>query len=109
MKILHEMSIDIDDNFVFDENGQKVSKRVENVVGNGEIACYEQYLFFPKCFQKTCTTDTKKEKLLWEKVKDILTLVLQNFQHSILKITELSSMTEVGVTSKFRKILENKD
>ena len=29
-----------DDNFKFDENGSKVSKRVENTVGKGEIACF---------------------------------------------------------------------
>ena len=24
-------------------------------MGKGEIACYEQFLFFPQCFQKTCS------------------------------------------------------
>ena len=33
-------------------------KRVENTVGKGEIARYEQFLLFPQCFQKTCTADT---------------------------------------------------
>ena len=33
-------------------------KRVENTVGKGEIACYEQFLLFPQCFQKTYTADT---------------------------------------------------
>ena len=47
-----------DDNSKFDENGKKLSKRVENTVGKGEIAHYEQYLLFPQCFQKTCTADT---------------------------------------------------
>ena len=47
-----------DDNFKFDENGRKFSKREENTVGNGEIARYEQFLLFPQCFQKTCTADT---------------------------------------------------
>ena len=40
-----------DDNFKFDENGRKLSKRVENTVGKGEIARYEQFLLFPQCFQ----------------------------------------------------------
>ena len=31
-----------DDNSKFDENGKKLSKRVENTVGKGEIAHYEQ-------------------------------------------------------------------
>ena len=43
-----------DDNFKFDENGRKLSKRVENTVGKGEIARYKQFLLFPLCFQKTC-------------------------------------------------------
>ena len=48
-----------DDNFKFDENGRKLSKLVENTVGKGEIAHYEQFFLFPQCFlQKTCTRDT---------------------------------------------------
>ena len=47
-----------DDNSKFDESGRKFSKPVENTVGKGEIACYEQFLFFPQCFLKTCTADT---------------------------------------------------
>ena len=47
-----------DDNFQFDESDRKFSKRVENTVGKGEIAHYEQFLLFPQCFQKTCTADT---------------------------------------------------
>ena len=47
-----------DDNFEFDEYGRKFFKRVENTVGKGEIARYEQFLLFPQCFQRTCTEDT---------------------------------------------------
>ena len=39
-----------DDNFKFDANGRKFSKRVENTVGKGEIAHYEKFLLFPPCF-----------------------------------------------------------
>ena len=46
-----------DDNFQIDRNDRKFSKWVENTVGKGEIACYEQFLLFPQCFQKTCTAD----------------------------------------------------
>ena len=41
-----------DYNFKFDENGRKLSKRVENTVGKGEIAHCKQFLLFPQCFQK---------------------------------------------------------
>ena len=37
-----------DDNFRFDENGRKFSKWVENTMGKGEIARYEQFLLFPQ-------------------------------------------------------------
>ena len=40
-----------DDNFKFDENGKKFSKRVENIVGKEAISHFSQ------CFQKTCTAD----------------------------------------------------
>ena len=60
-----------DDNFKFDENGRKFSKQVENTVGKGGIARYEQFLLFPQCFQKTCTADTLKPGLVWERVKVI--------------------------------------
>ena len=47
----------VDDKFYFDENDRKLSKQVENTVGKGEIAPYEQFLLFPQCFQKTCTAN----------------------------------------------------
>ena len=48
---------------------EKFSKGVENTAGKGEIACYEQFLLFPQCFQKTCTADTLNPGLAWERVK----------------------------------------
>ena len=39
-----------DDNFNFVENSRKLFKQVENTVGKGEIAPYEQFLDFPQCF-----------------------------------------------------------
>ena len=58
-----------DDNFKFDENGRKLSKQVENTVGKGEIARYEQFLLFPRCFQKTCFPEASKGVIVWEWVK----------------------------------------
>ena len=51
-----------DDNFKFDENGRKFSKGIENTVGKGEIAHYEQFLLFPQCFQKTYVLQTRKNQ-----------------------------------------------
>ena len=42
---------------IFDENGKKYSKRVENNVEKGEIAHYE-FLFFPTDFSKDLNADT---------------------------------------------------
>ena len=36
-----------DNNFKFDENGRMFFKWVENTVGKGEIARYDQFLLFP--------------------------------------------------------------
>ena len=54
-------------NFKLDENGRKFSRQVENTVGKGEIARYEQFLLFPQCFLKTCTADTYKPGLVLER------------------------------------------
>ena len=40
-------------------------------MGKGEKN-YEQFLLFPQCFQKTCTADTQKPGLVWERVKKYL-------------------------------------
>ena len=55
-----------DDKFKFDENDRKLSKRVENTVGKGEIARYEQFLLFPQCFQKACFPGASKGVIVWE-------------------------------------------
>ena len=55
-----------DDNFKFDEDNRKFSKRVENTVGKGEIARYEQFLLFPQCFQKACVPGASKGVVVWE-------------------------------------------
>ena len=64
-----------DDNFKFDENGRKLSKRVENTVGKGEIACYEQFRLFPLCFQKACFLGASKGVIVWEWVKRLRSLL----------------------------------
>ena len=58
-----------DNNFKFDKNGRKLSKWVENTVGKGEIAHYEQFLLFPQCFQKACCPGVSKGVIVWEWVK----------------------------------------
>ena len=54
-----------DDNFKFDKNSKKSSRWVENTMGKGEIAGYEQFLLFPPCFQKACFLGASKGVIVW--------------------------------------------
>ena len=45
---------------------------LENTVGKGEIARYEQFLPFPPCFQKACFPGASKGVIVWEWIKQIL-------------------------------------
>ena len=58
-----------EDNFEFDVNSRKFSNLVENTVGKGEIARYEQFLLFPQCLQKACFPGATKGVIVWEWVK----------------------------------------
>ena len=40
--------------------GIHFSDEVENILGNGEIAGYEQFLLFPQCFQKLSAVDASE-------------------------------------------------
>ena len=62
-----------DDNFKFDKNSRKLFKQVENIVGKGEIARYEQFLLFPQCFQKAYFPGVSKGVIVWKWVKVIST------------------------------------
>ena len=44
-------------NFVFD--------MVENIVGKGENAGYQHFLFFPQCFQKAWFSELLKTQIEW--------------------------------------------
>ena len=43
-------------------------KGLKTLWGKEKFACYEQFLLFPQCFQKTCTADTLKQGLVWERI-----------------------------------------
>ena len=68
--------------FKFHKNGGKLSRQVENTVGKREIARYEQFLLFPRCFHKTCTVDTLKPGLVWERFNAAMKNVDQ-CQHAV--------------------------
>ena len=55
-----------DDNVKFEENGRKSFKPVENTVGKGEIARYEQFLLFPQYVLQACFPGASKGVIEWE-------------------------------------------
>ena len=61
----------------FDENGRKLSKQVENTVGKGEIAHYEQFFQFSTMFSKVLYYRHVKTGLVWERVNKNKSSVLQ--------------------------------
>ena len=65
----YELKDFADDNFKCDENGRRLARLVENTVGKGEIARYEQFLLFLQCFQKACFPGASKGVIVWEWVK----------------------------------------
>ena len=81
-----------DDNFKFGENGRKLFKQVENTVGKGEIARYEQLLLFPQCFQKACFPGASKGVIVWEWVNNIKFIKAKSFNGEQF----LNSEAEVG-------------
>ena len=83
-----------DDNFKFDENGSKLSKQVENTVGKGEIARYEQCLLFSQCLQKACFPGASKGVIVWKWVNKIHTftkcVIYQKYLTRMGELTNLS-------------------
>ena len=57
-----------DNNFKFHEYGRKFSKRVENTVGKGEIAHYEQFLLFPQCSKRLLLQTCKNQGLFSKEI-----------------------------------------
>ena len=47
------------------------SKSVENTVGKGRNCPLRGISLFPEVFSTTCTVDTNKQGLVWEKVKSL--------------------------------------
>ena len=89
-----------DDNFKFDENCGKLSKRVENTVGKREIARYEQFLIFPQCFQRACFPGASKVVIVWEWV--IIQKIGQ--ERKVSTVVRLRRLTWVDTFRNFHKV-----
>ena len=51
------------------EKPKFVLKRVDNIVGKGENASYQHFLFFLQCFQEASLPVPLKVVIVWERVK----------------------------------------
>ena len=58
----------------FDENGRKFSKSVENTLGKGEIARYEQFLLSHNVFKNLGLQTRKNQGLFGKGLRMILNL-----------------------------------
>ena len=56
-------------------------------MGKGEIAGYEQFLFFPQCFQKAHFLGASKGVIVWEWVNGLLFT-----SHKIVQVSELKAI-----------------
>ena len=81
-------------NFIFDAKGRKLSKQVENTVGKGEIARYEQFLLFPQCFQKACFPGVSKGVIVWEWVKLLVLGMLAFESASSFRVKNFNCITK---------------
>ena len=91
-----------DDNFKFDKNGRKLSKQVENTVGKGEIARYEQFLLFPQCFQNACLPGASKGVIVWEWVKKTLEHIVEKEKMPVTNIFSFSHNVFYHSQNKFQ-------
>ena len=66
------------------------SYSVENTVGRGEIACCEQFLHFPQCFQKACFPGASKGVIVWEWVEEEETFSKKNEKMLVTSTFSLS-------------------
>ena len=64
-----------DDNFKFDENGRKFLKQIDNTVGKGEIARYEQFSFSHSIFKRNVQQTRKNEGLYGKELRIIIYLL----------------------------------
>ena len=72
-------------------------KQVENTVGKGEIARYEQFLLFPRCFQKACLPGASKGVTVLEWVNSLP-------HHRILDLSKLKAFVDgkLNMTQKLK-------
>ena len=50
-------------------NKGKSTEKSLKIVAKGEIACFEQFLLFSQCFQKSSAADASKCVYRWERVE----------------------------------------
>ena len=55
-------------------------------MGKGEIARKEQFLLFQQSVRKICTADTKKQGLVWERLKPYRSVTTHVCPHFLTQV-----------------------
>ena len=71
-------------------------------MGKGEIARYEQFLFFPQCFQKTDFPGASKGVIVWEWVKQTISPFLSMIFYRIDKLSYRFTTSEMVTYELFQ-------
>ena len=69
----------------------------KNTVGKGEIAHYEQFLLFPRCFQKACFPGASKGVIVWEWVKVFEELTSENLVGTVDNASVISIFSSLHI------------
>ena len=77
-----------------------VSKSVENIVGKGENAGYQQFLLFPQCFQKASFSGPLKFVIVWSRVK-----LLSLSKVGLVKSKNIHIVKKIDATLMIRYVL----
>ena len=83
---------------------RKLSKWVENAVGKGDIARYEQFLLCQQCFQKACFPGASKGVIVSEWVNKSIIQIQKEFSVLWLEICRNGSMCALLSTKFFLKL-----
>ena len=78
-----------DDKVIVTQKSKFSLGRIENIVGKGKNAGYQNFLLFPQCFQKLSIPEVLKVRIVWERVYDMALFKLILFLKKIFLVLNL--------------------
>ena len=61
-------------------------QKVENIVANGEIACFEQFLLLQQYFQKSSAAETTESVYMWEMVNKMRAYLFNRIENIVVNV-----------------------